>query len=119
MDSDESDKEGLSAPLHFKRYTIQERKIVLQQPKREKEKSSKSYDGPEKFKKIDLASEGEEAKPVWIANDLEPEKEQKLVDTLNEYRDVFACSYRDLKGVAPEICQHTIPTKGRFLQHPG
>ena len=30
---------------------------------------------------------------------------------LKEYRDVFAWSYKDLKGVDPEICQHTIPLK--------
>ena len=71
MESDESDKEGLSAPLHFKRYTIQDRTIVLQQPKREKQNPGKSYDGPENSKKIDLANEGEEAKPVWIADNCE------------------------------------------------
>ena len=46
METDESDKEGLSAPSHFKRYTIQERKIVLQQPRREKKKPGESYNGP-------------------------------------------------------------------------
>ena len=32
--------------------------------------------------------------------------------TLKEYRDVFAWTYKDLKGVDPTICQHTtIPMK--------
>lgn len=34
-----------------------------------------------------------------------------LVKTLKEYRDVFASSYKYLKGIDPEICQHTIPMK--------
>ena len=75
--------------------------IVLQQPKREKQNPGESYDGPENSKKIDLANEGKEVKPIWIANYLEPAKDQKLVETLKEYRDVFAWSYRDLKGVDP------------------
>ena len=110
MEFEDSDKEGLSAPSHFKRYTIKERKIVLQQPKREKQNPRESYDGPKNSKKIDLANEGEEAKPMWIADDLEPAEEQMLIDTLKEYRDVFGWSYKDLKGVDPQICQHTIPT---------
>ena len=34
-----------------------------------------------------------------------------MVKTLREYRDVFAWSYKDLKGVYPNICQHTIPMR--------
>ena len=30
---------------------------------------------------------------------------------MREYRDVFAWSYKDLKGVDQAICQHTIPMK--------
>jgi hypothetical protein len=26
-----------------------------------------------------------------------------------EYRDIFTWSYRDLKGIPPEVAQHTIP----------
>ena len=39
------------------------------------------------------------------------EEETLLLQTLTEYRDVFAWSYKDLKGVDPNICQHTIPMK--------
>ena len=34
-----------------------------------------------------------------------------LISTLKEYRDVFAWTYKDLKGVDPAICQHTIPMR--------
>ena len=30
---------------------------------------------------------------------------------MKKYKDVFAWSYKDLKGVDPEICQHTIPLR--------
>ena len=48
---------------------------------------------------------------IWIATDLETDEETKLISTLKEYKDVFAWSYKDLKGVDPQVCQHTIPLK--------
>ena len=42
MEFEDLDKEGLSAPSHFKCYTIKERKIVLLQPKREKQNPRES-----------------------------------------------------------------------------
>ena len=47
----------------------------------------------------------------WIAMDLTLDEETLLIQTLNEHRDVFAWSYKDLKGVDPYICQHTIPMR--------
>lgn len=111
-DDSEGDKGSASFPSNFMKYTIQDRKIVLQQPIWEKpETPGVSYDGPEDAKKIDLAEPGEEPRPAWIATDLTPEEEELLISTLKEYRDVFAWSYKDLKGVDPEICQHTIPMR--------
>ena len=48
---------------------------------------------------------------LHIVANLEPEEEQLLIATLKEYKDVFAWSYKDLKGLDPDICQHTIPMK--------
>ena len=48
---------------------------------------------------------------VNIAIDLSPDEEELLVKTLREYKDVFAWSYKDLKGVDASICQHTIPMR--------
>jgi len=28
---------------------------------------------------------------------------------ISEFRDIFAWSYKDIKGIPPEIVQHTIP----------
>ena len=58
-----------------------------------------------------MADEGQEPRPAYIAMDLEPAEEELLIRTLKEYKDVFAWSYRDLKGVDLLICQHTIPMK--------
>ena len=61
--SDNLNDEGetLDAPSNFKKYTIQDRKIVLQQPIRQKlGEPDISYDGPEDVKQIDLAEPGEE-----------------------------------------------------------
>ena len=48
---------------------------------------------------------------MYIATDLDPDKEQKLKELLREYWDVFAWSFKDLKGVDPTIYQHTIPLR--------
>ena len=72
-------------------------------------------------KKIDLAQPGEEAKPAYISADLSEEEEKAVVKLLREFRDVFAWSYKDLKGVDPEVCQHTIPMKDDakpYIQRP-
>ena len=85
---------------------------MLEKPKREPPPATwESYDGPEVAKQVDLAGPGEEPKPVWIATDLSQEEEELLVSTLKEYKDVFVWSSKDLKGVDPEVCQHTIPLK--------
>ena len=60
--------DGISMPSHFKKYTIQNRKIVVTQPMREPREHG-SYNGPENAKKIDLALDGEDPKPVYIATD--------------------------------------------------
>ena len=68
-----------------------------------------SYKGPKAAKKVDLTGLGEDKKLVYIATNLEQNEEQSLIEILQEFRDVFAWSYKDLKGVDPTICQHTIP----------
>ena len=110
---DSSEEEGNTVmPEGLKKYTIEDRKVILQKPVRQKpETPGVSYDGPEDAKQIDLAKPGEEPKQVWIATDLAQDEEELLINTLKEYRDVFAWSYKDLKGVDPDICQHTIPMR--------
>ena len=103
FDKEANDKQDL--PSNFKMYTIEDGKIKLVKPKREKPTTmGQSYEGPEDAKQVDLAANGEEPRLVWIATDLSLTKEALLISTLKEYKDVFAWSYKDLKGVDPEIC---------------
>ena len=111
--SDDSDEETNDMmPESLKKFTIQDQKIILQKPVRQKpELPGVSYDGLEDSKQVNLADEGEEPRMVNIATDLSPDEEELLVKTLREYKDVFAWSYKDLKGVDASIFQHTIPMR--------
>ena len=112
--SDDSNEEAnTNMPDGLKKFTIEDRKIILQKPVRQKpETPGVSYDGPQDSKQVNLAEPGEEPRRmVCIATDLSPDEEELLVKTLREYKEVFAWSYKDLKGVDAEICQHTIPLR--------
>ena len=65
------DGDLISVPSHYKKYTVEDRKIVVQQPERLKVTQGISYDGPEDTKKIDLAKPGEDPKIMYIATDLD------------------------------------------------
>ena len=94
-------------PSSFKCFMVQDQKIILQSPTREKPKTPGiSYDGPKDAKKVDITKPREEPRLVWIAIDLTP---VMLISTLKENKDVFTWSYKDLKGVDSNTCQHTIP----------
>ncbi|MCO5547400.1 hypothetical protein L7F22_000848 [Adiantum nelumboides] len=84
---------------------------IIEQLVQELRKQGDSYKGPENAKNIDLAEPGEELRPAYIANDLSEEEEELLLSLLKKYQDVFAWFYKDLKGVDPKKCQHTIPTR--------
>ena len=56
-------------------------------------------------------SPGETPKPVFVSVDLNKEEESDLITLLKEYKDCFAWSYEDMKGVPPEVVQHTIPIR--------
>ena len=106
------EEEGITVPSNFKTYTIQDRRILTQSPNRDRPTNLREfYDGPEEVKQIDLAQPWEEPKPVYIATNLQPQEEELLIKTLKQYRDVFAWSYKDLKGVEPSVCKHTIPMR--------
>ena len=108
-DTEEKLTTPISVPEHYKKYTVEEGKIIWQKPNREQPITGISYKRPEDAKKIDLAGLGEDSKPVYIATNLEIMEEQSLIEILKEFRDVFAWSYKDLKGVDLIVCQHTIP----------
>ena len=106
------EEEGITVPSNFKAYTVQDRKSVTQSPQRDRPTNpGESYDGPEEVKQVDLAQPGQDPKLVYIATNLQPQEEELLIETLKQYRDVFAWSYKDLKGVEPSVCKHTIPMR--------
>ena len=91
MESNESNtKDGVSVRSHYKRYTIQDWKVIVQQPVCEQQKPRESYKGPKNAKRIDLAELNEEPKPVYIATNLSAEEEELLLAMLKQYKDVFA-----------------------------
>ena len=98
------------APEHFKAYTTGERKVAYTKAQRTPTNGSNGvYDGPAVVKEIELAELGEDSKPVFIAQDLTPVEEEALKMLLKEFRDIFAWTYHDMKGVPPSVVQHTIP----------
>ncbi len=59
--------------------------------------------------KVPVHREDEEPKYVKFGSQLNEEELGKYKALVMEYRDIFAWSYKDLKGIPPEIAQHTIP----------
>ena len=62
-----------------------------------------SMTGQQKFKKDNLADPGETPKLVFVSVDLTKEEESDLIMLLKEYKDCFAWSYEDMKGVLPKV----------------
>ena len=59
------------APERFKAFTIGDRHLVFDKAKQKpSEGSTSGYDGPAEVKEVDLAAEGEDPKPIFIATDL-------------------------------------------------
>ena len=59
-----------------------------------------------------------EPRTIYIAKNLPPSPRTTLIALLGEYRDVFAWSYDDMKGLDPKFYQHQInlPTDAKPVQ---
>lgn len=108
-DDSEEEEDTTNVPSNLSSlYRIE--KIILQQPMRQNpEEPGVSYDGLEDAKQVEIVEPGMERRNFWIATDLTQAEEDLLIATLREFWDVLSWSYKDFKGVDPEICQHTIP----------
>jgi len=42
---------------------------------------------------------------------LTPEQEEKLIQLVRKYKEVFAWDYPDMKGIHPQLCTHNIYTE--------
>ena len=50
----------------------------------------------------------EAPKPVNVAKELPREEKMAMIELLKEFRDVFAWSYEDMRGLDPQLYQHQI-----------
>jgi hypothetical protein len=62
---------------------------------------------PTELKELNLGT-AEEPRNVLIAKRLDPEFKEQLTHVLKTYKDVFAWSYEDMKGLNPEFYHHKI-----------
>lgn len=61
----------------------------------------------DQVQEINLGS-AEKPNNVRICKNLEAIFQKDLIELLREYKDVFAWSFEDLKGIPPHICKHRI-----------
>ena len=47
-------------------------------------------------------------KTMLIAREMQSAEKTKLTELLRQYKDVFAWSFKDMKGLDPTFCQHQI-----------
>jgi hypothetical protein len=66
----------------------------------------KKYEEPT-VKTINLGDEAE-PKNILVGDDWNPVLKAAAFKIFTEYKDVFAWTYKDLKGVPPELCVHRI-----------
>ena len=61
----------------------------------------------EQLRKMNLGTK-EDPQYVRINAHISPEQAQEAEALFREYKDVFAWTYKDLKGIPPSIAQHRI-----------
>ena len=65
----------------------------------------------EETEMVNLANEGENEKPIKIGVNFPKHVKHELIALLNEFREIFAWSYKDMPGVDTEIVVHRILVK--------
>ena len=75
-----------------------------------------SKDKPIKYKEptVKKMNLGDEANPknIFVGDDWNPALKAEAFKICMEYKDVFAWTYKDLKGVPSELCVRWIPLIG-------
>jgi hypothetical protein len=61
------------------------------------------------YQEVDVALQGEEPRLIKMGAQLTQDEIQNYKGLVLEFRDIFAWSYKDLKGIPPAIVQHSIP----------
>ena len=97
-------------PAQF--YKVKEGEIVIDrisalEPVKGKQIAGWTIEDDEMIKEINLGTK-EEPKMVRVGKDIEEKYEKKLIEVLKSYKDAFAWTYEDMKGIPPHICEHKI-----------
>ena len=64
----------------------------------------------DELKQVNLGTE-QEPRPTFISAYLISEEERSYLDLLEEYRDVFAWSYKEMPGLDPKVAVHHLAVK--------
>ena len=68
----------------------------------------------EELKEIDLGTEPESRKPVFISSQLVAQEREQLVTLLQKYRNVFTWTYDDMPGLDPGLVVHSFNVDPRI-----
>ncbi|XP_060194995.1 uncharacterized protein LOC132624194 [Lycium barbarum] len=63
------------------------------------------------LKEVNLGT-GEDPRPTYVSASLNVDEENKYVELLMEFKDVFAWSYKEMPGLDPKVAVHRLAVKG-------
>ena len=84
------------------------KELRLQQEAIEREMQVSQRVQASTIEELNLVGTDTEPKTILIAKEMELEDKAKLIDLLRQYKDVFAWSFEDMKGLDLAFCQHQI-----------
>ena len=61
----------------------------------------------DELKELNLGTDKEPCL-IYVTSLLTPEEESKYFELLMEYKDVFACTYKEMLGLDPTIAVHRL-----------
>ena len=93
-ESDEPDQEAIRE-LHQAQESLEREMTILQRVK------------ASQLEEVDLGTE-EKPRPVNVAKEMPKDEKKAMVELLMNFRDVFAWSYEDMRGLDPQLYQHQI-----------
>ena len=86
------------------------KEILLQQEATEKEMKVSQRVQASALEEVNFVVEGIalESKTILVVEEMLSSDKQRLIGLLNQYNDVFAWSFENMKGLDPVFCQHQI-----------
>ncbi|CAL5345315.1 unnamed protein product [Camellia sinensis] len=69
-------------------------------------------DGPrpqkQELEEINIASEGEPRRPIFICKDLPADERGPLIELIRKYSDIFAWTYEEMPGLDKDVTMHRL-----------